>query len=492
MINFHSNKKDFFDTLCLPFWKDDASLEAFDSHFITDEVKAVLESGDFKGESQQLVVLYPSNKKPLRLILLGLGSLKNKTSESLRRQASSLIKFCKEKKIESITLVGSKTLTDEDQKSFIEGLLLSNYAFDINKKDKTTLLKKIGLINFDKSFESAFKEIEIVVEGVFLARDLTSGNADDVTPKYLAQVAKNIANDFKKTISVKILGPKEIKKEGLGLLEAVSRGSTNDPALIIAQYRGNKKSDEHLVLIGKGLTYDTGGLFIKPRGSMDDMRCDMAGASVCLATLLTVAKLKLEVNLSIVVAAAENSIGPDAFKPGDVYKSYQGKTVEIQDTDAEGRLVLADAITYAIKHLAPTSIIDFATLTGAIMVALGDEVAGFFSNDEKLSASLIKASENTHEKLWRMPLHEDYKSQLKSDVADIKNKADRWGGAIFAALFLEDFVEKTPWAHLDIAGTAFYSKDKYYTPKNGTGFGVRLLIDYLKENCHAAKRAKKK
>lgn len=235
--------------------------------------------------------------------------------------------------------------------------------------------------------------------------------------------------------------------------------------------------------MGKGLTFDTGGLNLKPTGFIESMRDDMSGAAMVLALMAAVANLKLAVNVTGIIAACENAIDAKSVKPGDVYRSYCGKTVEITNTDAEGRLTLADALSYGIAKQKPTAIIDIATLTGSVRVALGDDLAGLFSNNDSLAQRLLEASHNTGELLYRLPLHAPYLEDMKSDIADLKNaETGRSAGSIKAALFLEEFVEKTPWAHLDIAATAFSSKEQGIIPKNGVGFGVRLALEYLERS----------
>lgn len=265
----------------------------------------------------------------------------------------------------------------------------------------------------------------------------------------------------------------------MGLLLAVGRGSDKEPLLTMLTYTGNPKSREHTILIGKGVTYDTGGLNVKPTGSMESMKCDMAGAATVLGVLATVAALGLKLNVTALVPATENAIGSKSFKPGDVYVSHNGKSIEIGNTDAEGRLILADALSYAVKHLKPTRMIDLATLTGAMDVALGSEATGLFSNDDKLAEQLHKAGESTFERVWRMPLFPEYRDQLRSDIADLKNIGTRSGGSITAAYFLKEFVDDIPWAHLDIASTAYLNESKRYHPKFGTGIGVRLITELL-------------
>ncbi len=265
----------------------------------------------------------------------------------------------------------------------------------------------------------------------------------------------------------------------MGLLAAVSRGSAVEPAFIILSYKGFARSKDHTVLVGKGITYDTGGLNLKPTGSMETMRDDMSGGATALAAIGVAASLNLKVNVTAVVPSTENAIDSKSFKPGDVYKAHSGMSVEIGNTDAEGRLALADALSYSVQNLKPTRIIDFATLTGSMVIALGEGMSGLYCNDDKLCSALLHASDRTAEILWSMPLYDPYKEQLKSDIADIKNIGGRAAGSVTAALFLREFVDTAPWAHIDIAGTAFASKERGYWPKNGVGFGVRLMIDFL-------------
>jgi leucyl aminopeptidase len=287
-------------------------------------------------------------------------------------------------------------------------------------------------------------------------------------------------------LKTKILGKKEIEQEKMGLLLAVNRGSAQDPALIILSHQGNPKNKEHIVLVGKGITYDTGGLNVKPADNMLTMKCDMAGAATVLAAVQVAGQLDLKINVTAIVPATENAIDSKSYKQGDVYHSKSGKTVEITHTDAEGRLVLADALTYAIEHLKPTTLIDIATLTGGVVVALGEDIAGLFSNNEALTQNLLRSSETTGESLWRLPLPHDYKEMLKSEIADLVNSAGRYASAITAALFLQEFCGGLPWAHLDVAGTAYLSKPKFYNTTKATGFGLRLLVDFLEKRASSS------
>lgn len=427
-----------------------------------------LAADDFKGEVEEVLFLYPEKSKT-RIALVGLGKEEKITAESLRRSYGALVKAVLKKElttleIEEPSVKGIKK--EEVLEAIAEGILFANYRYDRYRNKAFQPLKKVAL-------KGAKSEWETLFDAVNFARDLVNGNADDVTPEFLAKEAKKLGG-------AKILDKAALKKEKLGLILAVAKGSVHDPYLIELEYKGNPKSKEKIVLIGKGVTFDTGGLNIKT-ASMETMKADMGGAATVLGVFKAVKDLKLKVNLTVVVPTVENAVGSGSFKPGDVYRSYSGKTVEIGNTDAEGRLILADAISWAKKHLNPTRIIDFATLTGAMRVAIGDEGMGLFSNDEALAEKLIQAGEKTYERAFRFPLIQEYVKDLKSDIADISNiSGRREGGAITAALFLESFVEDTPWAHFDIAPSAFVPQERRYYPKFATGIGVRLIVEYLK------------
>lgn len=438
---------------------------------------------DFAGKEAEMVVLYTKDQPEKRLVLLGLGPKEKMTTETLRRAYAALAKAGQGKKIKTMNLLVPEltALSREDVlRGLAEGLLLANYAFTNHKAETVReqppqLLQKVCLIAVDKSVLPLVRKAAEIAEGVYLVRDLANRNADEVTPRYLVQVAQKMAKNL--PIKATIFDKARLHKEKMGLLLAVGQGSTHDPALIILEYKG-KGAKEHTIIVGKGITYDTGGLNLKSSG-METMKADMAGAAVALATISVAAELKLPIHLTAIVATAENCISAKSYKPGDVYIGYSGKTVEISNTDAEGRLVLADALAYAVKKLKPTRIIDVATLTGGVDVALGSEATGLMSNNDALADSLIRAGSATFERLWRLPVHEEYKDLLKSDVADIKNAAGRSASPITGAMFLKSFIGDTPWAHLDIASTAYLSEAKRYHPKFATGVGVRLLIEFL-------------
>jgi leucyl aminopeptidase len=475
------------DLLVLPFWQDKKSAHpAFAASELSSLYALPVESGDFRGKSMESVLVYDAKQPEKRILLLGLGEEKHLTRENLKRALSVAVKVAHSKKCKTLNVVVPKTKklkSDEVVRAVSDGIFLTNYVFDelkhdLLKEDPRIQVTHVCLIGVDSKGLELSKKCVKICASVDYVRDLVNGNADDVTPQFLGQKARELAKEFS-SIKATVFDKKRIEKEKMGLLLAVNRGSSRDPAFIIIEYRGDPKSKETVAIVGKGITYDTGGLNLKPTGSMETMKCDMAGGATVLGTLRAAAALHLKRNLIGVIATTENAIGPDSYKPGDVYRSYSGKTVEISNTDAEGRLVLADALSYVQKHYEPQKIIDLATLTGGIVVALGEQLTGLFSNDEKFAGQLIQAGEKTDEPLWRMPLFADYKELLKSPIADLKNSAGRTGSAITAALFLQQFIKKTTWAHLDIAGSAFLTTPKYYNPTQATGVGVRLLIEYL-------------
>ena len=306
-------------------------------------------------------------------------------------------------------------------------------------------------------------------------------SASTMTPARLAKEATALARSGKLTVT--ILDEKAIAAKGLHLLGAVGRGSETPPRFIAIEYTGNRSSKEKTAVIGKGITFDSGGQNLKPTGHIETMRCDMAGAAAVLGLMRALVAVKAKVNVVGCIAAAHNAIGEHAYFPGDIYPSFEGKTVEILSTDAEGRLVLADAVSYCRKHYRPTRIIDLATLTGGILSALGDTVAGLFSNDDELAAALFAAGEKSGERLWRFPLYREFRESMKSDIADLRNLSKLkkgYASSITGAAFIQEFTGEKPWAHLDIAGTAWNDGSaRGEIPAFGTGFGVRLLVTLL-------------
>lgn len=363
-----------------------------------------------------------------------------------------------------------------------EGACLGNHVFDRYKAEKKrqpleniTLLTERGVV---KAQRALVERLETVCAGTRLARDWVSIPSNDKVP---AAFAAEVAAAAKAVgLKTTVLDEKALRRKGFGALLAVAAGSDHPPALAVLEHkpRGARKT---VVLVGKGVTFDSGGINLKPAGSqIEEMKMDMAGAAAVAAALISVARLALPLHVVGVLPLVENMPSGRATRPGDIIKSFAGKTVEIGNTDAEGRLILVDALAWAVQQYKPDAILDLATLTGACVVALGERIAGLFSADEALAEAVLASAARTGERCWRLPLPGDYKEQIKSELADISNMgATRWGGAITAALFLSAFVEKTRWAHLDIAGPAYSKKASDYAPAGGTGFGVRLLLDLL-------------
>jgi leucyl aminopeptidase len=493
------------DLLVLPFWKEKKkALPAADFKALYPLVEGPLAAEDFSGKEGEVVIIYVQGQKEPRIALLGLGEQEKASTDKLRRAYAAIARASRPRKIQEINILlpsRTKELSEVDVvRGLSEGLLLANYSFDKLKQEcikeqPTVLLKKATLIGASAEEVASAEKYAGIAVGVYATRDLVNGNADDINPQYLAKYAQDLAKRLPNT-KASVFDRKRIEKEKMGLLLAVNRGSHRDPAVIIIEYIGNPKSKDVTALVGKGITYDTGGLNLKPTGSMETMKCDMGGAGAVLGIITAAATIGLKANLIGIIPTTENAIGPASYKPGDVYTSYTGKTVEIGNTDAEGRLVLADALGYTVKNFKPNRIIDFATLTGAIDIALGAEATGMMSNQDELAQAIERAGNETFERVWRLPLFDEYKEQLKSDIADIKNIGGRPAGAITAAYFLKEFVGDTPWVHCDIASTAYLGDARRYLPKHATGVGVRLTIQFLenllKENLPPSKQKRKK
>lgn len=457
-------------------------LDAVSNGLITRVVK----SGDLDGRVGQSVVLRSvEGLAAERVILVGCGS-----QDKLNDRIFS--KICKEA-INALNKTGAKDVVSYLTEMEIDGrdqawktsqtarlVRESMYRFDrlkSKKADKPNVLKKLvmGVIEQDKlaPMTSALAEGQSIANGVDLAKDIANLPGNYCTPSYLAQQAKSLEKKYS-ALKVKTLGQKEMEKLGMGALLSVARGSRQAPKLITLEYRGGKANRKPAVLVGKGITFDSGGISIKPAAAMDEMKFDMCGASSVLGTVSAVAELELPINLVGIIPSCENMPDGDANKPGDIVTSLSGQTIEVLNTDAEGRLILCDALTYADRYK-PEVVIDIATLTGACVIALGKHASGLLSNDDRLADDLVAAGQRTGDRAWRLPLWEDYQQQLDSNFADMGNIGGREAGTITAACFLSRFTKKYRWAHLDIAGTAWRGGKQ----KGATGRPVPLLVDYL-------------
>jgi leucyl aminopeptidase len=435
-------------------------------------------SKEFSGKQNEVFLMKaPDSVKPKRLLLVGLGKKDQISAEKIRQaggKAATYLRSMGVKKAALSTdlLYGLKISPAE----FVEGALLGLYTYNRYKKneDRKSVESLTVLAKSSGELAAGLKRAEAVSAAVCFARDLVNTPANDMTPTEIARAASSLRS---KKLSVRVLGRNDSRKLGMGAFLAVARGSKEEPRFVVLDYKG--ASGAPVVLIGKSITFDSGGISLKPSEGMEKMKYDMAGGAAVLGVMKAVSGLQLPVHIIGILPATENLPGGSATKPGDVVKSLSGKTIEIINTDAEGRLVVADALAYA-KRLKPKAIIDIATLTGACLIALGNEAIAMMGNDRKLLDSLKKSGENTFERVWEMPLFEEYKEYLKSDIADIKNIGGRNGGLVTAGYFLYEFAGDTPWVHLDIAGTAWVEKDKPYVPKGASGIGTRLIFDIIK------------
>jgi leucyl aminopeptidase len=444
---------------------------------------------EFSGEKDQQVTLHdPLESHIRRCLVLGMGPQKKLCAESFRTMAGKAVQAAINAKCRRLVVaVPLNKSLDMDPRTVItallEGALLGNHRFDKYKKaPKQTPLTQIALLvpaPIARRFKALIEPLAAVCRATTMAREWVNTPSNDKVP---AQLAKTLVAATKKQgIQTSVLDPAQLQKKKMGALMAVAVGSHHPPRLVEMRYapKGAKKT---IVLVGKGVTFDTGGINLKPSTGLNTMKIDMSGAAAVAATMTAVKALKLKHRVVGVTPLVENMCSGSATRPGDIVTSFSGKTVEIGNTDAEGRLILIDAMAYAIKKYQPDVLIDMATLTGACMVALGDKIAGVFSPDDELAQAIVASGEATHERCWRMPLPDDYKTLLKSELADINNLAStRYGGAITAALFLSEFVGDTRWAHIDIAGPAFSTKAGAYCTAGATGFGVRLLCDLIQK-----------
>ena len=439
---------------------------------------------EFEGKKNQKLSIELIEGKIKKIVFIGLGKAENLLIDDLRKATS----------IGSSQVFGNQIklgilfpwdVFDSPTAAFAVGeavklTSLKDLRFKSEAKELNPI-KKVELIGMDeKATELAIAEINPICEGVKFARELVSSPPNFLTPNQLAKEARKLANDF--NLDLKILDKKDCSKLGMGAYLAVAKGSDLEPSFIHLKY-SPKPSKNKVVLIGKGLTFDSGGYNLKVGASqIEKMKYDMGGSASVLGAARAIAELKpANTEVHFIVAACENMINGSALHPGDIVKASNGKTIEVNNTDAEGRLTLADALVYACK-LQPNAIIDLATLTGACVIALGDEIAGLWTENDQLSEQITRAAGKAGEGIWRMPMQESYKSGIKSSIADLQNTGPRPGGSITAALFLKEFVNSSiPWAHIDIAGTCWTEKDRDINPKGATGYGVRTLVNWIKE-----------
>ncbi len=452
-------------------------------------IQDIWQLGDFAGRKDQISVIYPGKKAGgiRRIFLIGMGKKEAFSRDIFRGAAAKAGQAARSQRIKDLVVV-----LDADHLGIswpeaafaaVEGVMLGLYRF---REYKTNIeedpdLETLTILVPDAQRLDLVKEAAVraqtISRAVYLTRNLVSMPSNELTPTRLAGEAKALAKRYR-GLSARILEVREMERMGMNALLGVARGSREAPKLIVMSYRGAGRKQRPLALVGKAITFDSGGISLKQAEKMEEMKSDMAGGAAVLGTLQAVAELKMPVNLIGIVPATENLPDGGAYKPGDILRTMSGKTVEVLNTDAEGRLILADALHYAQRYN-PEAIIDIATLTGACVVALGNQVTGMMGTDEKLKELIRKAAEETGELVWELPLWENYQEMVKSDVADLKNSAGREGGAISAAAFLSKFADPVPWVHLDIAGPAWLTKDRPYQPKGASGIGVRLFVKFL-------------
>ncbi len=421
------------------------------------------------------------------MIVAGLGKQAQFNVDSIRRVSAEACRFARSKAAKRVaTIVHGGGVggiePDKAAQAITEGAILGLYRFrkHITKEPENGDVQELLIVERDEAKRALLEKGRdvgrVMAESVTFARDMINEPANFMTPSVMADMARKLAEEC--GLELTVLERGQMKELGMGGLLGVSQGSHQAPKFIILSYKGDVGSQKTVGLVGKGITFDSGGISLKPAEDMGEMKGDMAGGATVMAAIRAVGKLKPKINVTAVVPATENLPGGSALKPGDVITAMNGKTIEIISTDAEGRLILADALSYAVKNgLSP--LVDVATLTGAVRVALGDVTVGLFGNNEEFSKKVMAAAGEAGERMWQMPMFEEYKEQYKSDVADVKNTGGRYGGAITAAQFVGEFVGDTPWVHLDIAGTSLLSKEKGHVVKGATGVTVRTLINLV-------------
>ena len=452
-------------------------------------ISDLIAGGDFRGKEGEVAVLYPRGAIPARRVLVaGLGERESFGREKIRRAAAAAIKKARDLKAEKVaTIVHGAGIGGEDvataAQATAEGSLLALYRYDAARQEEEGEheIETLAIVEFDagrlEAIEGGVQAAEAIAAGVRLARDLVNEPPNVATPTRMAEAAAEIAGAHGLAITV---GDREWAAErNMGAFLAVAQGAGEPPKFIVLEHNGERESVDTVVFVGKGITFDTGGISIKPSKEMGRMKADMGGAAAVLGAMKSVALLDLPLRVVGIAPCTENMPDANAYRPADVIRASNGKTIEIISTDAEGRMILADGLVYAGRY-EPDAVVDLATLTGACVVALGENVAaGLFSTEEWLRDQLTAAGEATHERLWPLPLWDDYREKIKSEVADIKNSGGRFGGVGTSASFLHSFT-LYPWAHLDIAGVVASDKGSAYAPAGATGFGVRLLVEFLR------------
>jgi leucyl aminopeptidase len=483
------------EILAIGFFSDDKKLDKTIAGLdkkIGGQIEKVIKLGDFKGEELTTEIIYTAGKiGAQRLMLIGLGERKKATLDTLRKAAACAANKAIGLKVKQLSLALHKAFDENIDieamgQSIAEGAFFGSYRYDefiTAEEDGGSKKLKVELVEPDLSASRRLNKGcsagSIIGNAQSFARQLSNKPANVINPPTLAAEAKKVAGQTK-GLSCTVLDENKLQKKKMGAILAVGSGSKSSPRFIILRYNGAPKSSKlpTVALVGKAITFDSGGISIKPAANMDAMKLDKSGGIAVIAALKAAADLKLPINIYGLIPSAENLPSGSSYRPGDIITSYSGKTIEVQNTDAEGRLILCDALHYAVQQKCGV-IIDIATLTGACVVALGQYMAGLFGNDDGLIKKLQTASEQSGEKVWYMPSGDEYAKEMKSKIADLKNIGSRWGGACTGAAFLGQFVDKAKWAHLDIAGMDMFEHGTSFAAEGSTGFGVRLLTTFL-------------
>lgn len=447
-------------------------------------ISSLISRGEIKGKFGEVSIVHTFGKLPAGIVAIaGLGKRQDFNVDRIRGVTGDFCRALRKLNCHKIATIlhgagiGGIEL-EASAEAIAEGALLGLYGFTKYKKPEYEDIEEILLAVREKGkvpiLETAIGKGKLVAEATNLARDMVNEPANYMTPGQMAEAAKEIASKY--NLEFKVFDREDMETMGMGALLGVAKGSNQPPKLITLSYKGDERSEKAVGFLGKGITFDSGGISIKPSEGMNEMKDDMAGAATVMTAVVAIAQLKPKINVTAVIPATENLPSGTALKPGDILKAMNSKTIEVVNTDAEGRLILADALSYAQK-IGLSPLIDLATLTGACRVALGTLYSGVFSNNQDLADKVLKAAKGTGEKMWQMPMPEEYKEQIKSEIADVKNIGNRYGGAITAALFLAEFAANTPWVHIDIAGTASSAKESGYIVKGATGVGVRTLVE---------------
>jgi leucyl aminopeptidase len=490
--------------LVVPIFADgklDGAAQAADQE-LGGAIADVLASGEIKGKSNEHALIHVKDLPAKRVLVVGLGDRAKFEPQALAKYAGTAVRYLGKRNVHSIAIalpLEAQHHVRAAASFIVEGAIAATIDTTTyrSEQDKPIVIEELALVSNAgshayeaRALEEGAERGQIIGESVNAARLMALTPANDMTPTHLAARAEELAKQF--GLGFEALDEDQMAKLKMGSLLGVSRGSDEPAKLIVLTYQGDPSSTEKLALVGKGLTFDSGGISIKPADNMHEMKYDMSGGAGVIGAMAAIARLKPKLNVIGVVPASENLPGHRAMKPGDILRAMNGKTIEVINTDAEGRLILADALCYA-RELGATKIVDCATLTGAMVVSLGHAASGAISNDDAFVKQFLGVANQTGERYWHLPLYEDYSNDVKSEIADLRNSTGRAGGSLTAAAFLQNFVDKTPWIHLDIAGTAYLPSESSYMAKGPTGTPVRAFValveEFAKSHAHATNGA---